>query len=98
MQIEHVLPASRMDKNYLLRLYEGIGRGQAAVRKLYDWKARTPIAWLIGLKDYCRWQIGQRRGTTPELRRHYPALAGDLHDLHQSMTLGRARRALAWPL
>ena len=97
LQIEHVLPASRMDKQYLLRLYAGIGRGQAAIRKFYDWKARSPLAWLIGLKDYCRWQLGQWRGPSPELRHEHPTLAGDLHDLHQSMTLGRAYQALSWP-
>ena len=97
LQIEHILPAGRMKKEYLLRLYEGIGRGQAATRKCYDWKIRTPLAWLIGLKDFCRWQLGQRRGPSPELRHRHPTIAGDLHDLHQSMTLGRARQALSWP-
>lgn len=97
LQIEHILPASRMDKNYLLRLYEGIGRGQAASRKCYDWKTRSPLAWLIGLKDYCRWQLGQMRGPLPELRQKHPDIAGDLHDLQQSMTIGRARQALSWP-
>jgi glycosyltransferase involved in cell wall biosynthesis len=97
LQIEHILPASRMDKKYLLRLYEGIGRGQAVTRKVYDWKARSPLDWFIGLKDFCRWQLGQWRGPSPELQHQHPTLAGDLHDLHQSMTLGRSRQALAWP-
>jgi GT2 family glycosyltransferase len=97
LQIEHILPASRMKKDYLFRLYNGIGRGQAAIRKCYDWKARSPLAWLIGLKDFCRWQLGHWRGPLPELRRHHPDLADDLHDLHQSMTLGRACQALSWP-
>jgi glycosyltransferase involved in cell wall biosynthesis len=97
LQIEHILPASRMDKKYLLRLYEGIGRGQAATRKVYDWKVRTPLAWLIGLKDYCRWQLGQWRGPSPELRHEHPEIAADLHDLHQTMTFGRACQALSWP-
>jgi glycosyltransferase involved in cell wall biosynthesis len=93
----HCLPPGRMEKKYLLRLYEGIGRGQAAVRGLYDWKARTPLAWLIGLKDWIRWRRGQRQGPAPELRRAHPAIAVDLHELHQVQTLGRARQALAWP-
>jgi hypothetical protein len=97
MQIEHVLPAGRMEKKYLVRLYEGIGRGQSATRKCYDWKARTPLAWLIGLKDFCRWQLGQWRGPSPELRHQHPEIAADLHDLHQQMTLGRACQALSWP-
>ena len=95
--IQHLLPASRMKKDYLLRLYEGIGRGQAAIRRCYDWKARSPLAWLIGFKDYCRWRLGQWRGPSPELRHQHPAVAGDLHDLHQIMTFGRARQALSWP-
>jgi hypothetical protein len=97
LHIEHVLPASRMKKDYLLRLYEGIGRGQAATRKCYDWKARSPSAWLIGLKDYCRWRLGQWRGPSDELRHQHPEIAADLHDLNQSLTLGRARQALSWP-
>ncbi len=97
LQIEHVLPASRMDKKYLLRLYRGIGHGQAAMRKCYDWKARSLLSWLIGLKDFCRWQLGQWRGPSAELRQQHPAIAGDLHELHQQMTLGRASQALSWP-
>jgi glycosyltransferase involved in cell wall biosynthesis len=95
--LQHILPTGRMKKEYLVRLYEGIGRGQTATRKCYDWKARTPLAWLIGLKDFCRWQLGQWRGPSPELQRQHPALARELHDLHQSMVLGRACQALAWP-
>ncbi len=97
LQIEHILPASRMKKDYLLRLYDGIGRGQAATRKVYDWKVRTPLAWLIGLKDLGRWLSGHWRGPAPELRHQHPAVAGDLHDLNQSLTLGRARQAFSWP-
>jgi hypothetical protein len=95
--IHHLIPASRMTKDYFMHYYERIGRGQANVRQLFDWKARTPFAWLIGLKDFCRWQLGQWRGPAPELRRRYPAIADDLHDLHQSTTFGRARQALSWP-
>lgn len=97
IQIRHCLPPGRMEKKYLLRLYEGIGRGQAALRGIYDWKARTPLAWLIGLKDLFRWQLGNWRGPASGLRHQHPAIAGDLHDLHQVQTLGRARQALAWP-
>ena len=93
----HLIPQSRMTKDYFMRYYERIGRGQADVRQLFDWKARTPLAWLIGLKDFCRWQLGQWGGPSPELRHRHPAIADDLHDLHQSMTLRRARRALSWP-
>ena len=94
LQIEHVLPASRMDKKYLLRLYEGIGRGQSATRKCSDWKARSPLSYLIGLKDFCRWRLGQWRGPSPELRHQHPAVAGDLHDLHQRLVWGRSIQAL----
>jgi glycosyltransferase involved in cell wall biosynthesis len=97
LMIQHVLPAHRMEKGYLLRLYEGIGRGQAAIRKCYDWKARTPLAWLIGFKDFCRWLSGRWRGPSAELRRRHPDIAQDLHDLNQQLTLGRARQALSWP-
>jgi glycosyltransferase involved in cell wall biosynthesis len=98
LQIEHVLPAGRMNKDYLLRLYEGIGRGQAATRKCYDWKARSLLAWLLALKDFCRWVIGQWRGPSRDLIDHHPGTATDIHRLNQSLTLGRALQALQFRL
>jgi glycosyltransferase involved in cell wall biosynthesis len=95
--VRHLLPEARMQKDYLLRLYAATGRSQAAVRRLSDWKARSPLAWLIGLKDLCRWQLCQWCGPSPELRQRHPEIATDLHYLNQSMTLGRARKALSWP-
>jgi glycosyltransferase involved in cell wall biosynthesis len=95
--LHHLIPASRMTKEYFLRYYERIGRGQAMVRQLHDWKARTPLAWLIGLKDLVRWLHGRWSGPLAGSRTQHPDTAGDLHDLHQSMTLGRARQALSWP-
>ena len=94
LQIEHCLPPQRMTKEYLLRLYEGIGRGQAAARRLYDWKARTPLQLLIGLKDYLRWhrhraayldqdEIGADSGTKR-----------DLHELDGRLIYGRSMEAL----
>jgi glycosyltransferase involved in cell wall biosynthesis len=92
--LEHRLPARRMEKDYLLNLYEGIGRGQADVRRLRDWKARTPLGLLFGITDLFRWGMGKWSGPAPELRQQYPAIARDLHELHQRMTLGRSRQAL----
>jgi len=97
--IQHKLPPRRMEKEYLLKLYEAIGRGQAEVRKLYDWKARTPLNFLIGLKDFCRWQLGKWCGPSAQLRRQWPEIAGDLHDLSQQLLWGRSLQALSslWP-
>jgi glycosyltransferase involved in cell wall biosynthesis len=92
--LEHRLPARRMDKDYLLKLYEGIGCGQAEVRRLHDWKARSPLGILIGAKDFARWMKGQWSGPGRELRQQHPAIARDLHELNQRMTLGRSRQAL----
>jgi hypothetical protein len=82
-----------MEKEYLQQLHEGIGRGQAVVRKCYDWKARSPLVWLIGLKEFCRWQLGQWRGPSPDMHRKHPDIADDLHDLRQSQVWGRAIQA-----
>ena len=97
LEIKHILPAARMEKEYLLRLYAGIGSGQAATRKLFDWKARSPLAWLIGCKDYGRWLLGRWCGPSDALLREHTALAEEMHELHQRMTLGRAIQALTWP-
>jgi glycosyltransferase involved in cell wall biosynthesis len=91
--IRHLLPACRMEKDYLVRLYDGIGRGQSAVRKVYDWKARTPLAWLIAVKDLVRWLRGHWSGPWLDMRQKHPEIANDLHDLHQSMVWGRAVQA-----
>lgn len=95
--LRHLIPKSRMTKNYFLDYYRRIGIGQANVRKLYDWKARTPVAWLIGLKDLCRWNIGFWCGPSTELKLKHPQIAGDLHELHQSMTRSRGLQAIRWP-
>ena len=91
LSITHVIPESRTTPEYLARLYEGIGRGQAAVRKLYDWKARTVLSWVIGLKDLVRWAAGRVRGAGGD------GAGTDMHDLGQRQVLGRALQALRWP-
>lgn len=94
--VEHLLPPRRMEKDYLQRLYQGIGRGQAAVRRLYDWKARSPLGLLIALKDLGRWIEGSIHGPDKSLRVTRPDLARDLHDLDQALLLGRSRGAVAF--
>jgi len=96
LNIEHLLPVSRMQKAYLLQLYQGIGRGQAATRRISDWRARTPLAWLIGIKDLGRWVMGCCRGPSPELRRTCPLIASDLHCLQQKQIWSRALQTLSW--
>ena len=93
LRMEHVLPENRMGKEYLMRLFAGIGRGQAVVRRLEDWRSRTPLSWLIGLKDLFRWAAGVVYGD----RGDGGGVERDLHDLHQEMVLGRAQQALRWP-
>ena len=96
LHIEHVIPARRMEKEYLLRLFEGIGRGQAAIRPMFDWKARTPAAWLIGFKDLGRWVIGCCRGPSSKLRGQCPLIASEVHCLQQRQVWGRALQAMRW--
>ena len=88
LRIEHVIPASRMNLEYLLRLYEGIGRGQAATRLIYDWKARNAVLGkLIGLKDLGRWLKGQVVGLWTDANTN--ELRPQLHRLHQRQLWGR---------
>jgi glycosyltransferase involved in cell wall biosynthesis len=91
MRIQHLLPARRMEKAYLLQLYKGIGRGQAAVRRLYDWKARTPLALIIAAKDLARWL---KRSWRPPSRVEDEVLTRDLNDLERNLLLGRIRATI----
>lgn len=96
--IRHRLSAERATLEYLLRLYEGVGRGQASMRSLYDAKARNPVlAILIALKEGGRWLLGQVRGASVSERREYGALADDFHRLHQAQTWGRFMQGLREP-
>jgi glycosyltransferase involved in cell wall biosynthesis len=94
--IRHILPEARMHKDYLLRLYSATGQGQAAVRRLFDWKARTPLALVIAAKDSLRWL---RRNFLKIKELSSPgaqALSKDLNDLEMRLLLARSRRALAF--
>ncbi len=88
--VAHRIPAARTSPEYLLRLYEGIGRGQAAMRPLFDPKARSRLlAALIALKEGARCLIGGVRGPSASVVREYGALAPDVHRLQQRQTYGR---------
>jgi glycosyltransferase involved in cell wall biosynthesis len=94
--IEHRIPASRTEMPYLLKLYEGIGRGQANIRPLFDAKARHPIlARLIALKDAVRWARACVTGPTRAVRAEFGALAPDVHRLQRRQLYGRFRQAWA---
>lgn len=93
--VRHRIPAARTTFDYLARLYEGIGRGQASMRPLFDAKARRqPTAFLIAAKDGLRWLAGQLRGPGAALRQAHGELASDLHRLQQRQVYGRFRQGL----
>lgn len=96
--IAHRIPASRTSREYLLRLYEGIGRGQAAMRPLFDAKARNPILRaLIAIKEGLRWLKGGLLGPSVALKKEYGDLARDVHALQQRQVFGRFREGLRGP-
>jgi len=97
LQLQHQLPASRMSKKYLLRLYEGVGQGHAAVRRLYDSKANNPLlAAGIAAKDLGRWlSKGCSRLGGSLLSGRDGEVSKDLNDLERRMLLGRASETLA---
>lgn len=93
--LKHRIPTSRTTREYLLKLYEGIGRGQAALRPLYDAKARNPLLRrLIAIKEWLRWLKGALTGPTALTKIEYGPLAHDVHKLQQRQTLGRFRQGL----
>ena len=94
--IHHIIPEERMRLEYLARLYESIGRGQAMVRRISDPKARHPILRrLIGIKDLARWLWGSVSGPGRRLKEKPPALRRQLHRLKQKQLWGRAMQAIA---
>lgn len=96
--LKHRIPASRTTREYLLKLYEGIGRGQAALRLLYDAKARNPLLRrLIAMKEGLRWLKGELSGPTAPTQKEYGPLAREVHELQQRQTLGRFRESLRRP-
>lgn len=106
VRLRHRLPAARMTRDYLLRLYEGTGRGQAAVRRLWvrhgDLRA---MALLVAAKDFLLWLQGLILGTRTRTRltpTAFPpgaepaALRPDLHALEQHLLRGRIAGALEY--
>lgn len=90
LRIDHRIPASRTEMSYLLKLFEGIGRGQANIRPLFDAKARSPLlARLIALKDALRWVRASLLGPSRADRAAYGPLAPQAHRLHRRQLYGR---------
>ena len=90
IQSKHYIPKRRMEKSYLLGLFEGIGQGQAAVRRLWDWKANNPLtATLIASKDFVRWLGGAVLGPKTDSASQDRRLNEDLHELNQRLLRGR---------
>lgn len=88
--LAHRIPASRTTREYLLRLYEGIGRGQASLRLLYDAKARNPVLRrMIAGKEWLRWLKGTLFGASTLTKSEYGPLARDVHELQQRQVWGR---------
>lgn len=87
--LEHQLPRRRMEPDYLQKLYFSIGQGQAAVRRIFDWKARTPLAWIIAAKDAFRLLTATPRHTGAQ-----DSLASELADLQSRLIRGRIQKTL----
>lgn len=104
LRVRHRLPAERMTRDYLLRLHEGIGRGQAAVRRLWARRGdRRAMALFVAFKDGLLWLRGLVLGPGAGTRLtafSLPAgaapasLRGDLHAMEQSLLRGRVAGAL----
>ncbi|MDE0837749.1 MAG: glycosyltransferase [Kiritimatiellae bacterium] len=89
LQIDHVMPDSRTQVDYLMQLYAGIGRGQAALRELLDPRARNAgFRILLAAKDFLRWlkaKPGPARSAQTELV---------LQQLDRALILARAKQYL----
>ncbi len=99
VSIQHIVDSSRMEMGYLLKLFDGIGVGQADIRILYDDRVNNRvIALLAGLKDALRWLNGAVLGPLIMETR----VGFQRRRLDQRLVRARARRMLrhalfGWP-
>ncbi|MFT5240219.1 MAG: glycosyltransferase involved in cell wall biosynthesis [Candidatus Promineifilaceae bacterium] len=89
LQIEHVMPDIRTHVDYLMQLYAGIGRGQAALRELMDPRARTAgFRMLLAAKDFLR--VFRAKRDLPQCTQTEAVL----QQLDRALILARAKQYL----
>ena len=106
LRLRHRLPAARMTRDYLLRIYEGSGRSYAPLRQLWARNGNNrAVTLLIAAKNFGLWLrgliLGSRARTNLAQTAFAPGqepadLRGDLHAMEQSLLWGRA--VGAWQL
>jgi len=93
--IHHIIPAKRMTFDYLAKLYESIGRGQAMTRRIFDWKARSAaLAILLSARDYLRFIRSKLTGSWKG--KLDSELDCQIRTLRERQLWGRLTQALPW--
>jgi glycosyltransferase involved in cell wall biosynthesis len=94
LRLRHQLSARRMEIDYLFRLHDAVGRGQAAVRRLWAWRGNT--RWMsaaVAAKDTLVFLARSIRGPAPVPGLEDKADLQTIHRMRQRQLLGRISEA-----
>jgi glycosyltransferase involved in cell wall biosynthesis len=99
LRVRHQLSAHRMEVDYLSRLHEAVGRGQAAVRRLWAWQGNT--RWMsatVAAKDMLVYLARSIRGPVPVPGLEDKSELRTLHDMRQRLLFGRISEAIRFSI
>ena len=97
--LRHQLSAHRMELDYMSRLHEAVGRGQAAVRRLWAWQGNT--RWMsaaVAAKDALVYLARSIRGPVPVPGIEDKSEQRALHRMRQRQLHGRMSEAFRFSI
>lgn len=99
LRLRHQLSAHRMEIDYLFRLHEAVGRGQAAVRRLWAWQGNA--RWMsaaVAAKDALIYLTRSIRGPVPVPGIEEKADIRTIHRMRQRQILARICEAFRFSI
>jgi glycosyltransferase involved in cell wall biosynthesis len=99
LRLRHQLSAHRMETDYLLRLHEAVGRGQAAVRRLWAWQGNTRwMSAVVAAKDALTFLARKIRGPVPVPGLEDKSEQQTIHRMRQRQLIGRISEAFRFSI
>ena len=99
LRLRHQLSANRMELDYMFRLHEAVGRGQAAVRRLWAWQGHT--RWMsaaVAAKDALTFLARSIRGPVPVAGLEDKSDLRTIHRMRQRQLIGRISEAFRFSI